>query len=60
MINPYAAVRSRRAADVAAPLAGGVTSSSTCHLGNISLRTGRPASRKSATRGLKNAPQTKK
>jgi predicted dehydrogenase len=44
MANFLSAVRSRRAADLAAPLAGGFTSSVCCHFGNISYRAGRPAS----------------
>jgi len=44
MANFLAAVRSRRAGDLAAPLAGGFTSSACCHFGNISYRVGRSTS----------------
>lgn len=41
MTNFLAAVRSRRSADLAAPIATGHTSTSICHLGNLSQRLGR-------------------
>lgn len=54
--NFIAAVRSRRAADLAAPLDNGFTSSAACHFGNISYRTGRPASVEEIGRTLGNYP----
>lgn len=43
MANFLAAVRSRRADDLNAPILQGHYSSSVCHLGNLSWRLGRPA-----------------
>jgi hypothetical protein len=43
MPNFLAAVRSRRAEDLNAPISEGHVSSSLCHLGNISWRLGQPA-----------------
>lgn len=56
MANFLAAVRSRRASDLAAPLAGGFTSSATCLVGNISWRVGQPASIDTITRALEGFP----
>lgn len=43
MANFLGAVRSRRAAELRAPIAEGHVSSAVCHLGNVSWRLGRPA-----------------
>ncbi len=56
MANFLAVVRSRQAGDLAAPLAGGFTSSACCHFGNISYRTGRPASPGEIGKVLENYP----
>jgi predicted dehydrogenase len=56
MANFLAAVRSRRAADLAAPLECGFISSATCHLGNISWRTGRPAGNEEISQALGGYP----
>lgn len=56
MANFLAAVRSRRAGDLAAPLAGGFTSSACCHFGNISYRVGRPAGLEEIGQAIGNYP----
>lgn len=52
MANFFAAMRSRRTEDLAAPLATGRASSSGCLFGNISYRLGRPAAVTEVRRSL--------
>ncbi len=56
MANFIAAVHSRRAGDLAAPLAGGFTSSACCHFGNISYRVGRSAGLDEISQAIGNYP----
>jgi len=56
MANFLDVVRSRRKGELAAPLAGGFTSSACCHFGNISYRVGRPASLEEIRQTLENYP----
>lgn len=56
LANFIAAVRSRRAADLAAPLGVGRDSSVCCLAGNVSWRIGRPAARGEARRSVESIP----
>lgn len=56
MANFLDAVRSRRTQELAAPLAGGFTSSACCHFGNISYRVGRPTGFDEINQALGNYP----
>jgi predicted dehydrogenase len=56
MGNFLDAMRSRRAADLAAPVTVGHVSASVCHYGNISLRVGRPADPAAIAKTLETIP----
>jgi predicted dehydrogenase len=56
MDNFLDAVRSRRAADLAAPASVGHVSAALCHYGNISLRVGETAEPAAVTRALEEIP----
>lgn len=54
--NFLAAIRSRKADELAAPVRIGHASASTCHYGNISLRVGRPADAAAIAKALEPIP----